>query len=179
LAHVVDLVGEPERAALVAFLRTLVAPATADAEDLAQEALLRAVRARRTYDPARPILSWLRTIAANVAIDVLRRRARVRFVSLDPAHADCVEAADDSARTAAETRAIEEVRLVSELRRALEELPDAERRAFVLFYEEGRKVDAIARLMGAPVGTVKCWLHRGRERLRVRLESVRVRPDEA
>ncbi|HEX2679772.1 MAG TPA: sigma-70 family RNA polymerase sigma factor, partial [Candidatus Dormibacteraeota bacterium] len=55
----------------------------ADAEDLAQEALLRAVRSLHTYDPARGSLeSWLWRIVANAARDAASRRQRLRDVVL-------------------------------------------------------------------------------------------------
>jgi RNA polymerase sigma-70 factor (ECF subfamily) len=154
--------GEGERGALVAFLR---ASCGADeAEDVAQEALLRAFSARAQFDGTRPLLAWLRAIAANVAIDIARRRRRVRFVPLEETH---VERADTGAGAARE--ADDQATTLGALRAALDDLPENERRAFCLFYEEGRRIDAIAKILGAPAGTVKSWLHRARERLRLRL----------
>lgn len=157
-------VGDAERAALVLFLRSIVG-GRAEAEDLAQEALLRAYVGRASFRAERSLFAWLRAIAANVAVDFLRRRGRVRFFPLEAARAEPVapDAAADGERTAREAR------LLAALRVEMAELPERERRAFCLFYEDGQSIAAIARALAAPPGTVKCWLHRARERLRERL----------
>lgn len=166
MTETIQLMAETERAALVRLARSILGDAF-DAEDAAQEALLRAYAARATRDPARSAMGWLRTITSNVARDVLRRRKRLRFVPLDAARLE--PAAPDA--TADEARAARDARLLDALRAALAALPDAERAAFRLFYDEGKTVAAIARTLQAPEGTVKSWLHRARERLRERLAT--------
>lgn len=47
-----------------------------DAREIAQEALLRAYKARKLYDPARPFYPWLRRIVRNACLDAIARRAR-------------------------------------------------------------------------------------------------------
>jgi RNA polymerase sigma-70 factor (ECF subfamily) len=161
-----DALGAAEREALVAHLRPLVGRA-GDAEDLAHDALVRGLERPPPLDPTRSLLPWLKTVARHIAIDALRRRACVRFHSLDAA-------AEPSARRDApgpdDGRGDGEVsRLRAALGPALASLPERERSAVSLFYEEGRGIPEIAARMGAPAGTVKSWLHRARERLRARL----------
>lgn len=55
-----------------------------DAEDLAQEAFLKAFRALGSYDPARPLLSWLFKIAHNSALDFLRAKGEDLAALDDP-----------------------------------------------------------------------------------------------
>ena len=65
-------------AADVCRFAAMTAGSPSDADDLAQDALLRAVRSLATYDPARgPLESWLWRIVANAANDSARRRQRV------------------------------------------------------------------------------------------------------
>ena len=160
-------IGDGERRALVLFLRSMLGGGgAAEAEDLAQEALLRAYAGRASFraERARP-WAWLRAIASNLAVDFLRRSRRVRFLPLEAAAAEAV--APDAA--AGGERLAREDRLLVALRAEMGGLPERERRAFCLFYEEGRSIAAISRALGAPEGTVKSWLHRARERLRERL----------
>lgn len=75
----------------------IVSPNPADAEDLAQDALLRAVRSLRTYDPSRGSMeAWLWRIVANAARDAAGRRERLRDVVMriglvTPREAESVE----------------------------------------------------------------------------------------
>src|SRR5262245_38036022 len=76
--------GTAECDALIAHLRPLLGRG-GDAEDMAQETIVRALEKRALYDPARPLLAWLKSIATNLATDVLRRRGRVRVHSIESA----------------------------------------------------------------------------------------------
>lgn len=125
-----------------------------DAEDVAQEVFVRALRAIEGFDAERPLRPWLVGIAANRCRTALARRAR-RPVSIEPPldrpdprppHAD----PDD---------------LAGELERALGQLRPEYRQVFSLYHEHGLGYDAIAEAVGRPVGTVKTWLHRARGQL--------------
>ena len=70
-------------AASVCRFAAMVSASPADAEDLAQEALMRAVRSLRTYDPSRGSMeSWLWRVVANAARDSARRRQRLLDVAV-------------------------------------------------------------------------------------------------
>ena len=127
-----------------------------DAEDVAQETFVRAIRAMARFDPARPIRPWLLEIAANRCRTALARRSRrPATVPTEPAH----DIPDPRAGRA------DPDDLAGELERALNVLRDEYRLVFVLFHEQNLSYDEIARTVSRPVGTVKTWLHRARAEL--------------
>jgi RNA polymerase sigma factor (sigma-70 family) len=127
-----------------------------DAEDVAQETFVRALRAMAGFDAARPIRPWLLEIAANRCRTALARRSRRSFLSLaEPGN----EPADNRARPP------DPDDLAGELERALTALRTDYRLVFVLFHEQNLSYEEIARVVTRPVGTVKTWLHRARAEL--------------
>ena len=137
------------------------------AEDVAQEALLRAWRHAAAFDPRRgSVASWLLTITRNLAIDAIRLR---RAVVLDP---------DDllglplfaSERDPADAAVVGAD--VDRLREALAGLPDAQRRAVVLAGVWGCTAAEIAEREGIPLGTAKTRIRMAMEKLRVALVDV-------
>lgn len=129
-----------------------------DAEDAAQEAFVRAVRSLRQWDGARDFAPWLLTIAANRCRTMLAVRARRRTTVGD------VELLADSRPDLEQARATAE-----EVQRALEELREEYRRAFLLFHTEQMSYLDIAAALDVPLGTVKTWVHRARLELATRL----------
>jgi RNA polymerase sigma-70 factor (ECF subfamily) len=123
-----------------------------EAEDIAQDALLRAWRRRSTLRDAERRNQWLATIVRNEAF---RQHARLRP---DPTAAVEGEGVEDE-------RVIATVEL-ADLRAALKRLNDRDRELLELRYEEDLTQAAIARKLGIPEGTVKVRLHRARKRLR-------------
>lgn len=116
-----------------------------DAEDLAQESLIRLWRAAATFDPARGTLDCLAfTIASRVLIDVLRRRGR--RVATGPLHdVEAASAEDEPAR----------VDLQMTMSTALAVLRPEQRHVLELAYYDGRTQRDIAGLTDLPLGTVK------------------------
>lgn len=145
----------------------------ADAEDVVQDAYLRAFRAFANFrgEAFRP---WLLAIVRNAAYRELgRRKQRTSVVSLDefmaqggnesPRLRRGAEPVDERPGAEAELiRGVEE----SYLRRALAELPETFREAVVLREIEGLSYRDIAQIIGAPEGTVMSRLSRGRSELR-------------
>ena len=130
------------------------------AEDMAQEAFVRAFRALHQWRREAAFSTWLFALATNVYRADLRRR-RAPLVSIDevadPADAfDVAADHEDSDRRAA-------------VRRALHALPARYRDVLVLFYFHEMDVERTAASLGVPVGTVKARLSRGREILRRKL----------
>ncbi len=124
-----------------------------EAEDIAQEALLRAWRRRSTLREADRRNQWLATIVRNEAF---RMRARVRP---DPtSEIETYEGAEDAQIVATVERA--------DLHAALERLGERDRQLLELRYGEDLTQAAIARRLGIPEGTVKVRLHRARDKLR-------------
>jgi len=124
-----------------------------DAEDATQEALVRMLRGLGRFDTRREFEPWLRRIAVNCAINVLRRRPAPRDASSPLAAygpSGTVEAGD----------------LQRAVHRALANLPERQRIAMSLFALAEMDVSSTAAAMGCAEGTVKSHLHRAREKLR-------------
>jgi RNA polymerase sigma-70 factor (ECF subfamily) len=137
-----------------------------DAEDVVQEAFLKAYRNFDSYDSRASFSTWIYRIASNCAIDVLRRRKRRP------------EAPPDAADEAASSRpSPQAATLSSEIGRhltdALAELTAQERTAFVLRHFEGRPIPEIARALGVRANAAKQTVFRAVRKLRLRLEPLR------
>lgn len=127
-----------------------------DAEDVVQETFVRALRAIRGFDAARPIRPWLLEIAANRCRTALGRRSqRPTF----PLAGQAEDLADQRAGPA------DPDDLAGEIEQALGNLRPDYRMVFVLFHEQNLSYEEIARIINRPVGTVKTWLHRARAEL--------------
>ena len=139
----------------------------ADAEDVVQEAYLRALR---FFDSFRggDSRAWILKIVRNTCYSWARKRA--------PGRAE--EEFDETVHTREEKQDDAEVKLVARaesdrVRRALEALPDAFREVLVLREIEGLSYKEIADITGAPMGTVMSSLSRARQRLREQLTTER------
>jgi len=148
------------------------------AEDLAQDTFIKVFNALDKYDPSYKFSSWIFKIAHNTTVDLLRKK-EPETLSLDGSpHARTQEQAEASSLTAVshdespeEYTASKE--LGSEIEVALAELRPEYREALVLWHLEGRPYDEIAEIMDLPLGTVKTYIHRGRNELRGKLEHLR------
>lgn len=134
-----------------------------DRDDLVQDILAQAWRAYRSYDPARPFGTWFYRVALNVAISWVRlHAARQRAtVPLDPDVHDAETAPLDPV-------AAERVRALTAAIRQLEPLD----RALVLLYLDDHNHRDIAAVLGLSETNVATKLHRLKQRLRQRLESL-------
>jgi RNA polymerase sigma-70 factor (ECF subfamily) len=138
-----------------------------DARDLTQETFVRAIRALDRFDISRPFRNWIFRIAANLAIDHLRR-ARLQTVSID------VDPDDESGRRAPllvddglrPDEAQERARMSGMLGRLVDRLPPEYRTVIHLRHHEQLAYEEIAVVLRVPLGTVKARLHRAHRRLR-------------
>ena len=133
----------------------LVTGSRTRADDLAQDAVMRAFDALDRFDPQRPFGPWLKRILVNKAIDDSRRDRRMR---LGDEWLDELRAAPDGADAS------------EELVAAVRELSPQRREVIVLHYWLDLAVDDIAALLGLPFGTVASRLSRALRDLRVALE---------
>lgn len=140
------------------------------AEDVAQEAFIRAWRHAETYDARRgSVATWLQAITRNLAIDALRLH---RPYPTDPETVVAlVGAASDTGPDERAIRADERSDLVDVLSR----LPVAQRRAIVLAVFGGRSAQEVASREGIPLGTAKTRIRDGLIRLRRLVDSEAMR----
>jgi RNA polymerase sigma-70 factor, ECF subfamily len=137
------------------------------AEDVAQEAFLSVWRSATRYDRTRgSVRTWALGIVHHRAIDALRRSgAHDRRRASEEGLEETLEAPE---RT--ETQAIENA-MAQEIRDALEQLPDDQRRAIELAYFGGFTHVEIASMLDAPVGTVKGRMRLGLQKLRTHMQG--------
>lgn len=148
------------------------------AEDLAQDSFVKVLNHLDRYRPEFKFSSWIFKIANNVAIDHLRRR-QLDTVSMDgsPHAASAAEAAASSFDVAAQQEsALEELEareIGGAIERAIARLRPEYRSCIMLRHVEGRSYEEIAATLDLPLGTVKTYIHRARNELRVALQDTR------
>ncbi len=144
------------------------------AEDLAQEAFIRAFNAIDSYKASYKFSNWIFKIANNHTIDYLRKR-KIETISIDGSpHATSVEEKERtsvvlSATEESPQQYVENRELGSQIEAAIGELRPEYRTVILLRHVEGYSYDEIAEIMELPLGTVKTYLHRARGELKERL----------
>ena len=139
----------------------------AAAEEIAQDALVRAYERLHLYDDRMPFGPWMSTITARLAHNWLVTRAR-RTAREGPPVDPEIDAAAGGSDPLEELIADEEER---ELWRAVAALPSGQRTAVMLHYRQGLRVREVATVLGVTAGTVKTLLFRARQRLRLALSD--------
>lgn len=141
-----------------------------DAEDLTQEAFLRAWRGFHLYDPTRPFDRWLLRIVNNLAIDFYRRRKRLEPLSLDTPFHNAADGTfcflDVPSVDADPARIVLEAECSEEVQQAFNALPPPFRVTLLLLDMYQQTYAEAAEILGIQVGTVRSRVHRGRKMLR-------------
>lgn len=149
------------------------------AEDLAQETFVRVFNNIDRYDPRYKFSSWIFKIATNLTIDWIRRK-ELDTVSIDGSrNAVTAEQIEATSITIASTdenpeELLEAKELGEEIEGAISKLRPEYKAAILLRHVEGREYQEIAEILSLPLGTVKTYIHRGRNELRDQLQHLRV-----
>ena len=140
----------------------------AEADDLAQEVMLKAFRHLQQLREGTDCKAWLMTILRNSRVDRARADSnRQRDISLGQLAADPPAPADsDLQGTWSEPEAVLQAFSDRQVIAALKELPEEIRWTLMLVDVEGLDQAAAAKVLDVPVGTVKSRVHRGRGMLR-------------
>jgi RNA polymerase sigma-70 factor (ECF subfamily) len=153
-------------------LTLMIVREPAGAEEVTQDAFVRAYTHLDQYDERRPFYPWVATIAVRLAQNWLRahgRDMRREGTALEDAPEPSVAPGALDALLAGERN--------SQIWQAVAALSSAERTAVVLYYRDEMGVREIARAMGVTAGTIKTLLFRARRKLRLRLEAGAIRPE--
>ncbi len=134
-----------------------------EAEDVAQEAFLKAYQAMNRFDPERPFGPWIFRIATNMALNRIKRghpEVDIDKVTVlaDPSHSP------DARAVAAERSTM--------IRVAVAALPPNYRAAIELRHFQGLSYREMSEQLGAPLSDVKSWLFRARRKLQDMLEEI-------
>ena len=136
-----------------------------EAQELAQDVFVHAMRKLPQLRDARCFAGWLRRITARMAINRLTRRGPL--FGADPELLDAVEA---KTRTAEENFAVGEA--VEQLKVGLAKMKPLDRKTLEAFYLRGRSLKQMSREFEVPTGTIKRRLHVARQRLKEVLEGI-------
>ena len=134
-----------------------------DARDAAQDALAKLCVKIGQFRGEAAFSTWLHRLTLNACRDVVSRRGAVRHEPLDE------DARVAPGRTPDREAELSELR--ADLRNGLAGLPEAQARVLVLKDALGFSFEEISAASGMPVGTAKCYAHRGRAAMRELLES--------
>ena len=150
----IDLV-RTEQESLRRFLLALCAGDSFEADDIAQDALVRAYVASGSFLGLSKFSTWLFRIAYNCYIDHKRRHDR-KTTDLDSPEVLQIAAIDET----------DAAFKYQQLYNALDKIPDKERAAIILHYFEELSIKEIASILQIPAGTVKYHLSNGRNHLK-------------
>ena len=150
------LLVERHHARVVAYLRSQVGSQTT-AEELGMEVFIRLHRAAARWRPEAKLTTYLIHIAHNLVLNEWRRKSRKPTTALDSAP----EPGDKSHESARRVGELDEA-----FQRAVAQLPAEQRTAILLLVQQDLAYEDIAKIMKAPVSSVKTWIHRARTQLR-------------
>ena len=151
-------------ARLYRFLQRMVDDATA--EDVLNEVFLQVWRRAEQFQGQSQVATWLMAIARFTAISHCRRRADLQ---LDERAAAFIEDTADSPAASMDKRERSAV-----LQKCLAKLTPHHREVIDLIYYQGKKIEEVARFIGAPVNTIKTRMHHARNRMALLLAEAGV-----
>lgn len=144
-----------------------------EAEDLAQEAFVRAYVNIRSFDDRRRFSTWLYRIATNLTIDYLRKRKPDYYLEQPVKGTEHLTLYSQLASEEnLPDEEIERLELKEQIKGHILDLSDIYRSVIVLRYIDELSLKEISEVLDIPLGTVKTRLYRGREALRKKLRNL-------
>ncbi|GGD29398.1 MULTISPECIES: RNA polymerase sigma factor SigW [Pontibacillus] len=144
-----------------------------EAEDIAQEAFIRAYTNIHSYDENRKFSTWLYRIATNLSIDRIRKKKPDYFLDAEVRGTEGLTMYSQiSADEDLPEEEVESLELQEYIHQEILKLPAKYRSVIVLRYIDELSLQEISDILDIPVGTVKTRVHRGREALRKKLRHV-------
>jgi RNA polymerase sigma-70 factor, ECF subfamily len=144
-----------------------------EAEDMAQEAFIRAYVNISRFNIDLKFSTWLYRIATNLCIDRIRKKKPDYYLDAEVSGTDGLTMYSQIASdTILPEDEIESLELQETIQREITKLPEKYRSVIVLKYIEELSLNEISEILDIPLGTVKTRIHRGREALRHQLRNV-------
>ncbi|QCT28508.1 RNA polymerase sigma factor SigW [Bacillus velezensis] len=144
-----------------------------EAEDIAQEAFIRAYVNIDSFDINRKFSTWLYRIATNLTIDRIRKKKPDYYLDAEVAGAEGLTMYSQIAADGVLPEdAVLSLELSDTIQKKILKLPDKYRTVIVLKYIDELSLIEIGEILNIPVGTVKTRIHRGREALRKQLSDL-------
>ena len=144
-----------------------------EAEDMAQEAFVRAYVNIHTFNIKLKFSTWIYRIATNLCIDRIRKKKPDFYLDAEVAGTDGLNMYSQiAADTEDPVDEVESLELHDTIQKEILNLPEKYRSVIVLKYIEELSLKEISEILDMPIGTVKTRIHRGREALRKQLSNL-------
>lgn len=144
-----------------------------EAEDIAQEAFVRAFINIHTFDTNRKFSTWLYRIGTNLCIDRIRKKKPDYYLDAEVAGTEGLNMYSQIAsRDELPEQEVLKMEMQDRVQYEISRLPDKYRAVIVLKYMEDLPLQEISEILEMPLGTVKTRIHRGREALRKQLSNM-------
>jgi RNA polymerase sigma-70 factor, ECF subfamily len=170
--HAFEALVEKYKKPVFTFLYRALRDAT-EAEDVAQHVFLQVYRSAHRYRVSARFSTWLFTIARNLSLNELRRRARHPADPLDeasPAEEGQPARQVEDTKTTLPAEAALRRELEAKVEQAILALPEKQRTALLLCREEELSYEDIADVLGCTLSATKSLIHRARETLKLQLK---------
>jgi RNA polymerase sigma-70 factor, ECF subfamily len=144
-----------------------------EAEDIAQEAFIRAYVNIERYNINRKFSTWLYRIATNLCIDRIRKKKPDYFLDAEVAGTDGLNLYSQvKSKEMSPDEKVAKMELQEIIQMEILKLPEKYRSVILLKYIEELSLKEISEVLDLPIGTVKTRIHRGREALRKQLRNI-------
>ncbi|MGB5946608.1 RNA polymerase sigma factor SigW [Paenisporosarcina sp.] len=144
-----------------------------EAEDIAQEAFVRAFINIHTFDTNRKFSTWLYRIGTNLCIDRIRKKKPDYYLDAEVAGTEGLNMYSQIAsKEELPEQEVLKMEMQDRVQYEISRLPDKYRAVIILKYMEDLPLQEISEILEMPLGTVKTRIHRGREALRKQLSNM-------